>query len=76
MDVITASIDIAILALWAIILWFVCQWLPIPENAKRVCQILIALMAILASMKIIIGTPVPMRGLSDKTPSIITPERR
>lgn len=66
------------IALWSIIIYFVCPYIGMPENPKRICQILVILMGILASAQVVLaGTPVRLRPMAlDTAPSIIAPERR
>ena len=78
MSVIPIAIEIAKLAILAIILFYVCEVLTMPQSPKLACQLLIILIAILASIQIVVAGTVPMRrdmSLSP-TPSIIAPERR
>ena len=80
MTFISLAIVIAQIALAAVILWWVCEWLPMPDHAKRVCQLLIALIAVLSAINVVIGgtTVTALRPLSDRlrVPDIMTPERK
>jgi hypothetical protein len=76
MDVISISIHVAELVLWAIILYYVCEYIGVPQNPKRACQILIILIAILASIQIVLAGNPPSMSRSLSSPSIIAPERR
>lgn len=78
MNIIPFAIEVAKLAILAIILWHVCGVLAMDEIPKRVCQLLIVLICILASIQMVTaGSPAPLRmpGLGP-TPSIMVPERR
>jgi len=80
MNVIAFAIEASKLAIMAIILWYVCEVLAMPMIPKRVCQMLIVFIAILAAIGMVLaGTPLPHadRSMSmDRVPSIITPEKR
>lgn len=79
MDIIAVAIEIAKLAVMAIILYYVCEVLTMPNGPKIACQMLIVLIAVLASIQIVLAgsTRPPMRSLSmDRVPSIISPERK
>ncbi len=80
MSVIAFAIEASKLAIMAIILWFVCEALPMRQVPKRVCQVLIVLIAILASIQMVPADAQP--GLARRSfdplspPSIVAPERR
>jgi len=84
MSVIAFAIEASKLAIMAIILWFVCELLPMPQVPKRVCQVLIVLIAILASIQMVLADARPgsqpgsvRRSLDPLSPpSIVVPERR
>ncbi len=79
MSVIAFAIEASKLAIMAIILWYVCEVLPMPATPKRVCQVLIVLIAILATIQMVLADAQP--GLARRsfdplsTPSIVGPER-
>jgi hypothetical protein len=79
--ILSFGIDVSKLAVMAIILYYVCEFLPIPANPKRICQVLIILIAIFAAIQdAMASSPSPTSGrrLSDPmggVPSIIAPER-
>jgi hypothetical protein len=79
MSVIAFAIEASKLAIMAIILWFVCELLPMPPVPKRVCQALIVLIAILATIQMVLADAVP--GVARRSfdplsaPSIVAPER-
>jgi hypothetical protein len=82
MSVIAFAIEVSKLAIMAIILWFVCEVLGMPAIPKRVCQMLIVLIAILATLQMVLADAPP--GLARRswdpllgsTPSIMGPERK
>lgn len=76
MDVLATVIAIAELALWAIIIYYVCTFIGMPDNPRRVCQALVILIAIFASLQIVLGSHAPVASRTFSTPSIIAPERR
>ena len=78
MNIIAFAIEVSKLAIMAIILWYVCEALGMPQIPKRVCQLLIALIAILAAIQMVVaGSPPPSRvPLLGAPPSIIAPERK
>ena len=59
MNVISVIIYAAELALAAIILFYVVEMLTMPANMKRVCQALIALIAILSVIGVLLGSAPP-----------------
>jgi hypothetical protein len=72
MSVIPIIIYAAELALAAIILYYVVELLAMPGNMKRVCQLLIVLIAILAVLQLAVAgatTPIP-RPLTS-TPGVV-----
>ena len=72
MSVIPIIIYAAELTLAAIILYYVVELLAMPGNMKRVCQLLIVLIAILAVLQLAVAgatTPVP-RPLTS-TPGVV-----
>lgn len=76
---IALAIEASKLAIMAIILWYVCEVLAMPQIPKRVCQMLIVLVAILATLQMALATTPPRidRSMSmDRVPSIIAPEKR
>ena len=78
MDVIAIATYVAELALTAIILWYVIEWLPpMPERVKRLCQLLVALIFILAAIGAVVNgartsttTLGPARTLGPGTPNL------
>jgi hypothetical protein len=80
MSVIAFAIEASKLAIMAIILWFVCEFLPMPLSPKRICQALIVLIAILGAIQMVLADAQP--GLARRSfdpispPSIAAPERR
>ena len=71
------AIEVAKIALVAIILWFVCSFLPMPDKARWICQLLIALIAILSALGLFVSdAPFARSHSMDRVPSIMTPERR
>ena len=81
MNVVVAfGIEVSKLAVMAIILFFVCEALAMPPIPKRVCQMLIILIAILAAIQLATAgssTSATRRDMSlGGIPSIIAPERR
>ena len=78
MNVIAQAIQIAELALWACIFWFVCNFIGMPDAPKRACQMLIVFIAIMASLQIVLSSSPTLSYPSTRlltTPSIIAPER-
>ena len=75
MNVIAIGMQIAQLALWALILYFICPFIGMPENTKRICQALIVLIAIFASLQVVLAGSVHTRPISNITspPPIIKP---
>jgi hypothetical protein len=69
MGIIPLIIYAAELALAAIILFYVVEFLPIPSNMKRVCQGLIVLIAILSVLGMLLGSPVRSGSLIPPNPS-------
>jgi hypothetical protein len=69
MGIIPLIIYAAELALAAIILFYVVEFLPIPSNMKRVCQGLIVLIAILSVLGMLLGSPVRSGSLTPPNPS-------
>ena len=72
---------IALLAIWAIVLWWVCPWIGMPPNPTSIIRALIVLIALAYSLSDIVATyggrPAPAyRSLDSPTPSIMAPERR
>jgi hypothetical protein len=59
MNVISVIIYAAELALAAIILFYIVEMLTMPPNMKRVCQGLIALIAILSVIGVLLGSAPP-----------------
>lgn len=82
MSIIAVIIEISKLAICALILFYVVEMLTaMPPNIRRVVQMLIILIAILASLQIALASstsaPPPRRDMSlGGVPSIIVPERR
>ena len=77
MNVISFFIEVSKLAVMAIILWHVCNFIGIPEVPKRACQLLIVFIAILAAIQMVLAGAVPLHASYGGTvPSIIAPERR
>jgi hypothetical protein len=80
MSVIAFAIEASKLAIMAIILWFVCEFLPMPPTPKRICQALIVLIAILGAIQMVLADAQP--GLARRSfdpllaPNIAAPERR
>jgi hypothetical protein len=76
--------EIAKLAIWAIILWFVCPWIGMSDMATKIVRALIVAIAIMVSLNAIIGmsarssTPSLSSdpGLMPEVPSILAPEKR
>ena len=75
MGIIPLAIAISLLALWAIVFWFVCGFIGMPDHAKFACQLLIVFIALLASLQILIGTGPAISPSSHVLPSIIAPPR-
>lgn len=76
-NVIPFAIEASKLAIMAIILWYVCEVLAMPQIPKRVCQLLIVFIAILAAIQMTTAGASPSRSFSmDRVPSIIAPEQR
>lgn len=80
-SVIAFAIEASKLAIMAIILWFVCEFLPMPLTPKRVCQALIVLIVILGAIQMVLADAQP--GLARRSfdpllapPSIAAPDRR
>ncbi len=79
MSIVAFAIEASKLAIMAIILWFVCEALPMPALPKRVCQMLIVLIAILGTIQMVLADAQP--GLARRSfdplapPSIVAPER-
>ena len=72
--------SIALLAMWAIILWWVCPWIGMPANPTQIVRALIVAVAVMYSLHDVIavyggGGRAPYRSF-DPSPSIIAPERR
>jgi hypothetical protein len=81
MSVIAFFIAAAEIAIAAIILWHVCNFIGMPAPPKYAVQFLIAFVAIMAVLQMIVSDSVP--GLARRsfdpllsTPSIVAPERR
>ena len=56
MDVISLATYLAELALTALILWYVIEWIPpMPDRVKRACQLLVALIFILAAIGAVVN---------------------
>jgi hypothetical protein len=56
MDVIALATYLAELALTGIILWYVIEWLPpMPDRIKRLCQLLLVLIFVLAAIGAIVN---------------------
>jgi hypothetical protein len=78
MNVIAFAIEASKLAIMAIILWYVCEVLAMPVVPKRVCQMLIVLIAILATISMVLAGSPPRRDRSmsmDRVPNIMVPEK-
>lgn len=78
MNIIPFAIEVAKLAILAIILWYVVEFIAMPHAPKIICQLLIVLICILVSIQMVTaGSPSPTRlpGLGS-TPNIMVPERR
>jgi hypothetical protein len=79
MSVIPFAIEASKLAIMAIILWFVCEALPMPPVPKRICQMLIVLIAILGTIQMVLADAQP--GLARRSfdplsaPGIGAPDR-
>jgi hypothetical protein len=72
MSVIPIIIYAAELALAAIILYYVVELLAMPGNMKRVCQLLIVLIAVLAVLQLAVaGTQTPVPRPLSSPPSIV-----
>lgn len=80
MSIIPFAIEASKLAIMAIILWYVCETLAMPQIPKTVCQLLIVLIAILVTIQMVLAGSLPPhvdRSMSmDRVPSIIAPEKR
>jgi uncharacterized membrane protein YfcA len=83
MSIIPLAIEVAKLAIMAIILWFVCEALAMPAVPKRVCQLLIVMIAILASIQMVLAGSPPQQSQSQSRmpslgpmPNIIAPEKK
>jgi hypothetical protein len=78
MDVIAIATYLAELALTAVILWYVIEWLPpMPARVKVLCQLLVALIFILAAIGAVVNgmrmstAPLgPARTLGPGTPNL------
>ncbi len=74
------AIEVSKLALLAIILWYVCEFLPMPDKPKLACRILILLIAIFTAISAAAGASASPSGYrsiyQDRAPSIMTPEKR
>ena len=78
MDIIALATYLAELALTAVILWYVIEWLPpMPDRVKRACQLLVALIFILAAIGAVVNgvrsstaTVGPPRILGPGTPNL------
>jgi hypothetical protein len=76
MSVLAFAIEASKLAIMAIILWYVCEVLAMPLIPKRVCQMLIVFIAILAAIQIATaGTMPSMSHTLTAPPSIMAPPR-
>ena len=78
MDVLSVCMQIAELAIWAIIVYYLCDFIGVPPNPKRVVQVLVVALAIFAALKIVLGgtVSIPRSYSMDRVPSIMTPEKR
>jgi hypothetical protein len=76
MSILSLAIAISLLALWAIFFWHLCEFIAMPQGSKFACQLLIALVAILASLQMLIGTGPSINPSSHVLPSIISPEKK
>lgn len=78
MGILPIAIEVAKLAIMAIILWYVCEVLTMPPAPKMACQLLIVFVAVVASVQIAMtAPPIQHRDMSlGYTPNIIAPERR
>lgn len=75
MNVLAWGIECCKLTLMAIILWYVCEALAMPPIPKRICQMLIVLIALLAAIALTVSTAPPST-VNHYVPNIIAPERR
>jgi hypothetical protein len=68
MDVIALATYLAELALTGIILWYVIEWIPpMPERIRRLCQLLLVLIFVLAAIGAIVN------GVRASSASVTTP---
>jgi cell division protein FtsW (lipid II flippase) len=68
MDALALLIYAAEWALFGIILYFVIGMIPMPEWAKRAAQALLIVLGVLAILKALLGSPVPVSRLSPIPP--------
>jgi hypothetical protein len=67
------------LAFVGFVAYFLCPFLQMPENAKRICQGIVVALCILAGLSMVLAGEVPHvdRSLSmDRVPNIMVPEKR
>lgn len=72
---------IALLAIWAIVMWWVCPWIGMPPNPTAIVRALIVLIALAYSLHDVIatyggGSPSRASLGYGPTPSIMAPEKR
>jgi hypothetical protein len=77
--VLSICTSISLLAIWAIIIWFVCPWIQMSDRATMIVRALVVAVAIMASLSTILSASA--RGSVSPpdyapTPSIIAPERQ
>jgi hypothetical protein len=77
--VLSLAAAIALLIIWAIILWWVCPWIGMPPNPTQIVRALIVAIAIFYSLHDVIavfGGSGYRASFNPPSPSIIAPERR
>ena len=79
-SVIAFFIALGKLAFVGIVAWYICVFLPMPDGARKICQMIILVICILSALSMVLAGEVPShvdRSLSmDRVPNIMTPEKR
>jgi hypothetical protein len=73
--------SIALLAIWAIVFWYVAGWIGMSERATLIVRVLIVAVAVMMSLQDIVGSGGVQSSGGGSTmhytqPNIIAPERR
>lgn len=80
--VIAFFIELGKLAFVGIVAYYVCVFLPMPDNAKKICQMIVVAICVLAALAIAAASSSVPRSQNDRSmsmdrvPSIMTPERK